>query len=118
MEEEKKNVDPRDLDGDGNVSFKEKMQHAANQAIDMVQDKVREAYDSAKVVAVDAFGKAKEKYADVREDAAEAYEKAREKVADIREDAAEAYEKAKDKAADMIDTAKQKFQEKKDGKEA
>ena len=98
MEENKpqETIDPRDLNGDGKVSFGEKVQYAAGKAA----DKAKEVYAEAKEKTVEVAGKVAEK-------SKEFYAEAKEKAGDLKE-----------KAADKIDTAKQKLQEKKGESEA
>ena len=96
MEENKNQeaLDPRDLDGDGKVTLKEKVQYAAGQAA----DKAKEIYAEAKDKTVEVAGKVADK-------SKELYAEAKDKAADV-----------KDKAADALDTAKQKVQAFKDEK--
>ena len=98
MEENKNQeaLDPRDLNGDGKVTLKEKVQYAAGQAVDKAKDVYADAKEKTAEVAGKVADKSKELYAE-----------AKDKAADL-----------KDKAADAVDTAKQKLQAKKDEKEA
>ena len=109
MEENKtqETLDPRDLNGDGKVTLKEKVQYAAGQAAEKakevagkVADKSKEVYAEAKEKTVEVAGKVADKSKEI-------YAEAKEKAVDLKE-----------KAADKIDTAKQKIQDKKDEKEA
>ncbi len=95
MEENKpqETFDPRDLNQDGKVTFGEKVQYAAGQAVEKAKDVYADAKEKTKEVAGKVADKSKELYAD-----------AKEKAVDLKE-----------KAADKIDTAKQKLQEKKNG---
>ena len=95
MEENKpqETFDPRDLNQDGNVTFRVKVQYAAAQAVVKAKDVYADAKEKTKEVAGKVADKSKELYAD-----------AKEKAADLKE-----------MAADKIDTAKQKLQEKKNG---
>ena len=99
MEENIKNqeaIDPRDLNGDGKVTLKEKVQYTAGQAV----DKAKDMYADAKEKTVEVAGKVADK-------SKELYAEAKDKADDL-----------KDKAADALDTAKQKLQEKRGEKEA
>lgn len=69
---EETNKDPRDLNGDGKVSFDEKLKYAAAQAgkkisevADDVKEKSKELYDKAAPKAKEAFANVKEKSADL-----------------------------------------------------
>ena len=53
MEEEKKN--PMDLNGDGKVSFGEKVQYYAGKAGEKVEEGVKKVYDGVKEDAKDAL---------------------------------------------------------------
>ena len=106
MEENKpqETFDPRDLNQDGKVTFGEKVQYAAGQAV----EKAKDVYADAKEKTVEVAGKVADK---TKEVAGKVADKSKELYADAKEKAAD----LKEKAADKIDTAKQKLQEKKKG---
>ena len=55
-------IDPRDLNGDGKVTLKEKVQYTANQAV----DKAKDVYAEAKEEVAEAAGKAKAKVSELK----------------------------------------------------
>ncbi len=113
MAEEQK-FDPRDLNQDGKVTLKEKVQYGAKQAYEKLDDaseklgavadaasaKAKEVYADAKVKGAEFAGKAKEVYADAKVKGAEFADKAK-----------DAYGKAKDKAEELGDKAEAKIEE-------
>ena len=66
-EEINQEFDKRDLNKDGKVTLSEKIEYAAGQA----QDKLQDAIEDAKAVFKEAAGVAKEKYAEYKEKAGE-----------------------------------------------
>lgn len=120
MEENKNQeaLDPRDLDGDGKVTLKEKVQYAAGQAA----DKAKEIYAEAKEKTVEVVGKAAEKgkefYAEAKEKTVEVAGKVADKSKELYAEAKDKAVELQDKAADAVDTAKQKIQALKYEKEA
>lgn len=95
MAEEQK-FDPRDLNQDGKVTLKEKVQYGAKQAY----EKLDEASEKLGKVADAAADKAKEVYADAKVKGAEFADKAK-----------DVYGKAKDKAEELGDKAEAKIDE-------
>lgn len=96
MSEENKN--PMDLDGDGKVTIKERIQYTAMQAKAKAEEiaeqvKESEAYAKAKDVAAKASGKASEMIDKAKE--SEAYAKAKDVAAKAGEKASEMIAKVK-----------------------
>ena len=107
-----------DLNGDGKVTLKEKVQYTAGQVTDKAKDVYAEAKDKTVEVAGKVADKAKDVYAEAKEKTVEVAGKVTEKAKDIYAEVKENAEDLQNKAEDAIDTLKQKFQEKKDSKEA
>ena len=94
MEEEKKN--PMDLNGDGKVSFGEKVEESVKKVYDGVKEDAKDALADAKVLAGKAKAKgkevydkaadkAKDLYAEAKEEVGEAASKAKAKINEIKE---------------------------------
>lgn len=107
-------IDPRDLDGDGKVTFKEKVQYTADKAVDKAEELVNQVADSAKEVYAGAKEKTVEIAGKVADKSKEIYAEAKDKAEDLMDKA----EDLKDKAEDAIDTAKQIYQEKRNERKA
>ena len=121
MEENIKNqeaIDPRDLNGDGKVTLKEKVQYTAGQAVDKAKDIYADAKEKTVEVAGKVADKAKDVYADAKEKTVEVAGKVADKSKELYAEAMGKADDLKDKAADALDTAKQKLQEKRGEKEA
>ena len=80
MEEEKKN--PMDLNGDGKVTFGEKVQYYAGKAGEKVEEGVKKVYEGVKEDAKDALEDAKVLAAKAKEKGKEA---AKAKIQDLKE---------------------------------
>ena len=104
MEEEKKN--PQDLNGDGKVTWAEKLQYAAGKANEKISEAAVNLKKDAKDLYEKASPKVKEVCAEVKENATEFAGKAKVKLDEMSEDVSEA-----------ADRAKAKFQERKEKKE-
>lgn len=95
---------PMDLNGDGKVTFGEKVQYKAGQAADKAKDVYAKASEKVK----DAYADAKEDFAEAKDKAKEVYAKASEKVKDAYADAKEDFVEAKDLAKSKIQELKDK----------
>ncbi len=81
MSEETK--DPRDLNGDGKVSFGERVQYAADKANEKISEVADEMKENAKEMYEKASPKVKEAYEEAKENAGEWMDKAKAKIKDI-----------------------------------
>ena len=75
-------INSADLDGDGKVTFKEKVQFTAGK----VADKSKAAYAEAKDKAVELGGKAKDAFAEAKEKAADAIDTAKQKIQEKKDE--------------------------------
>jgi len=103
---------PMDLNGDGKVTFSEKVQYTVGKA----QEKTEEVLNEIKDDAVEALGEAKVLAGKAKEKAAEAKVKVGEKAAEAKEKAAEAKVKVGEKVAEAKEKAEGKIQELKEKK--
>ena len=76
--------DPRDLNGDGKVSFDEKLKYAAAKAGEKISAVAGDVKEKSKELYDKAAPKAKEAFADVKEKGASLAEKAKCKLADLK----------------------------------
>lgn len=95
---------PMDLNGDGKVTFGEKVQYKAGQAAEKAKDVYAKASEKVK----DAYADAKEDFAEAKDKAKDVYAKASEKVKDAYADAKEDFVEAKDLAKSKIQELKDK----------
>ena len=100
MAEEQK-FDPRDLNQDGKVTLKEKVQYGAKQAY----EKLDEASEKLSDVADATVAKAKDAYADAKVKGSEFAGKAKDAYADAKVKGSEFAGKAKEKAGELSDKA-------------
>lgn len=77
--------DPRDLNGDGKVTFDEKIKYAAAKAGEKLSAVAGEMKDNAKELYEKAAPKAKEIFAEMKENAENLAEKAKGKIEELKE---------------------------------
>lgn len=83
--EEEKIKDPRDLNGDGKVTFDEKIKYAAAKAGEKIEEAAAEVKEGAKKLYDKAAPKAKEVFAEVKEKAEDLSDKAKCKINSLKE---------------------------------
>ena len=76
--------DPRDLNGDGKVTFDEKLKYAATKAGEKISEVAGNVKEKSKELYDKAAPKAKEAFANVKEKSADLAGKAKDKLADLK----------------------------------
>ena len=82
MAEEQK-LDPRDLNGDGKVTFDEKVKYVAAKAGEKISVVAENVKEKSKDLYEKAAPKAKEAFADLKEKGADLAEKAKDKISGL-----------------------------------
>ena len=107
---------PMDLNGDGKVTFGEKVQYTAGKAAEKVEEAVNKVYDGVKEDAKDALEDAKKLYGKASEKAKDLGDKAKDVYSEAADKAKDAYKDAKEDLAEAAGKAKAKIQEMTDKK--